>query len=840
MSLDTYKNKRDLKRSNEPDTSYHSSDEKQLRFVVHKHDASHLHFDFRLELDGVLKSWAVPKGISLDPTQKKLAILVEDHPFEYRNFEGVIPAGNYGAGTVMIWDEGWYTLPGIDNKNRIQEEMNNELSKGHSVIVLHGLKLRGAFQLVRLKNQQQSNNWLLFKKQDEYSSADTILDQRSVRSARTMDEIRSGVSDVTANNNDISNTQLNPESIPQPTYLVHPMLAQLVDAPFDRKGWIFEIKWDGYRAIANISKQSVQLYSRNGKRLNKDFPLVEKDLHNIGFEGILDGEIVVIDKSGKADFGALQNYSRTQKGTIRYYVFDLIYLNGEDLHNVPLLKRKELLKKHLPPLPTVSFNDHIEEFGNDFFKIIKENNLEGMVAKDGNSPYIEGKRTRFWLKIKTHLEQDFVIGGFTEPKGGRTGFGALLVGIYKNNQLEYTGSVGGGFDEKELQMVLQRLMPLLTTSSPFEITPQLNSKISWIQPQLVCQVKFSEWTSDGLLRQPVFMHFRDDVDPHSVQREEIEPSSEHHFHLADTPSKDITITINGKSLRLTNLNKVFWPNEKITKGALIDYYQQIAPVILPHLIDRPQSLNRFPNGITGPHFFQKDVKDAPDWIQTILTNSESQQKAIKYLLCQDEGSLIYIINLGAIELNVWNSKVTSMDEPDYVVIDIDPLNCSFNNVIKTALSIHSICKEIRLPHYVKTSGATGLHIYIPLKPGYSFSQARQFSEIICRITHKLLPDITSIERVPSRRNGKVYLDFLQNALGKTMAAPYCVRPRPHATVSTPLNWEELNDGITPDQFTINTIQPRIEHYGDLWRHLGNVGIDMETYLSRLKDLYSNI
>jgi bifunctional non-homologous end joining protein LigD len=298
--------------------------------------------------------------------------------------------------------------------------------------------------------------------------------------------------------------------------------------------------------------------------------------------------------------------------------------------------------------------------------------------------------------------------------------------------------------------------------------------------------------------------------------------------------------VNGKTLRLTNLDKTFWPDEKITKGALIDYYQQIAPVILPHLIDRPQSLNRFPNGITGPHFFQKDVKDAPDWMQTILTNSETQQKAINYILCQDEASLIYIINLGAIELNVWNSKVTRMDEPDYVVIDIDPLNCPLSNVIKTALTVHSVCKEVRLPHYVKTSGATGFHIYIPLKPGYSHSQARQFSEIICRITHNLLPDITSIERVPSRRNGKVYLDFLQNALGKTMAAPYCVRPRPHATVSTPLQWEEIKNGITPEQFTIYTILPRIEHYGDLWEQLSHDGITIEDYLPRLKNLYSNI
>ncbi len=400
--------------------------------------------------------------------------------------------------------------------------------------------------------------------------------------------------------------------------------------------------------------------------------------------------------------------------------------------------------------------------------------------------------------------------------------------------------MGSGFTDNELQKVFNRLEPLKTDNTPFDRIPIPGSTVTWVAPKLVCQIKFSEWTADGLLRQPVFVRFRDDIDPPSVQREEIETSEKHHFHLSELSAKDMTIMVGNQTLRLTNLNKIFWPDDMITKGALIDYYQQIASVILPHLIDRPQSLNRFPDGIKGSHFFQKDFRDSPDWMKTFSSNSESRDKTIRYLLCQDEGSLGYIINLGAIELNVWSSRITHSDEPDYMVVDLDPLNCPFNDVIRTALSVHQVMDEIRLPHYLKTSGATGLHIYVPLKSGYTFAQARQFSEIICIIVHKLLPEITSLERSPQKRYGKVYLDYLQNSSGKTMAAPYCVRPQPHATVSTPLLWEELGNGITPEQFTINSILPRVDHYGDPWKSMYENGIDIKDYLPRLQTLYTSL
>ncbi|HEX2955653.1 MAG TPA: DNA ligase D [Chitinispirillaceae bacterium] len=841
MSLENYYNKRNLHQSNEPYHSDKTSLNNDLLFVIHKHHSSHLHFDLRLELDGVLKSWAVPKGISLDPSEKRLAVMVEDHPLEYRNFEGVIPQGNYGAGTVMIWDEGTYSVPGTSNKNEASEELHKGLTNGHAAFFLHGEKLQGEFLLVKMHGTGHENNWLLFKKSDTFSYPNTIIDQRSIRTGRTMDEISIGISEPELPNHPApSENPVRKEEIAFRPSQIKPMLSYQVDNPFDRTGWIFEIKWDGYRTIAELRHHEILLYSRNGKTLNNSFPQIVNDLRSFSFDGILDGELVVVDASGKADFEALQNYGRTQQGNIRYYVFDILEINGIDLHHVPLIKRKEILKNTLPPHSRIRYNEHIEESGDDFFRIVKEQHIEGMMAKDGNSPYIEGKRTRYWLKIKTTREHDFVIGGFTEPKGGRYGFGALLVGTYRNNMLLYAGHVGGGLSESELQDIFHRLQPLIVPQSPFAMMPRSDSGITWVKPELVCQVQFAEWTSDGILRQPVFMRLRDDIDPYSVVREDVEEPNDRPLQLSNPPSNETTVLINNRTLRLTNTNKVFWPDEHITKCMLIDFYRQISSIILPHLRDRPQSLHRFPDGINGEHFFHKDIRETPDWIETISIDSESQSKMIRYILCQDEASLIYIINLGAIELNVWNSRLPHLDSPDYAVIDLDPNDCPFDYVIKAAQTVHSVLNEAKILHYIKTSGATGLHIFIPLNQGYSHQQARQFSEIICIIVHKLLPNITSLERTPQKRVGKVYLDFLQNVEGKTMAAPYCVRPRPFAPVSTPLFWEELYNQITPEQFTITSILPRLEYYGDLWKPMIGKGIAIENFLPVLKALYEGL
>ncbi len=841
MSLENYYNKRNLDQSNEPSHSAQSSTNEYLLFVIHKHLASHLHYDLRLELNGVLKSWAVPKGISPNPSEKRLAVMVEDHPFEYKNFEGVIPQGNYGAGTVMIWDEGWYTAPGANNKTESSEALHQGLTKGHISFVLHGRKLHGEFLLVKMHGKGHEDNWLLFKKHDEFSSPEIITDQRSVRTGRTMDEIQTGISYHTLPDNlPVSGKAHNNKEVTHRTKRVQPMLAYQIEKPFDRQGWIFEIKWDGYRAIAELRHHDVLLYSRNGKMLNKGYTQIINDLRSLTFDGVLDGELVVVDNTGKADFEALQNYSRTQQGNIRYYVFDILEIDGIDLHHVPLIKRKEILHNTLPSHPRIFYNKHIEEAGNDFFRIVKEHHIEGMIAKDGNSPYIEGKRTQYWLKIKTIIEQDFVIGGFTEPNGGRYGFGALLIGTYENSTLVFAGHVGGGFSESELQNINQQLQSLIASQSPFASTPRFDSRVTWVKPELVCQVKFAEWTSEGFLRQPVFMRLRDDINPTSVTREAVEEKPDNQLKLSTASTTDTTVQINNHILRLTNTNKIYWPDENITKGMLIDYYQQIAPLIMPHLKDRPQSLHRFPDGITGEHFFHKDIRDTPEWIETVTVDSDSQSKVIRYILCQDEASLVYIVNLGAIELNVWNSRVLHLTSPDYAVIDLDPTDCPFKYVIQAALIVHSVLNETKILHYIKTSGATGLHIFIPLNQGYSYEQTRQFSEIICIIVHKLLPHTTSLERAPHKRVGKVYLDFLQNVEGKTMAAPYCVRPRPYAPVSTPLFWEELHNEVTPEQFTMKTILPRFEYYGDLWKPMIGQGIAIEDFLPVLRSLYTGL
>jgi bifunctional non-homologous end joining protein LigD len=828
-SLHDYQKKRDIYRSGEPSPTLQFTDQ-PLRFVIQKHQASRLHYDLRLELEGVLKSWAVPKGPSLDPLQKKLAIMVEDHPLEYRNFEGTIPEGNYGAGTVMIWDEGTYHIPGAIGKTETQNKLKQSIEKGHITFVLNGLRTKGTFHLVKLHRAGLPNGWLLIKKQDEYASASHFPDDiRSVRSGRTMEQIRKNESPEFINLNNVDIQGAKKSSFPKEP--LHPMLAKLIEEPFDREGWIFEIKWDGYRAIAEIKQGSVQLYSRNGVSFLNDYQEIAADLKKIHFEAIFDGEIVVVDSEGRADFNLLQNYRRTKRGNLLYYIFDLLFLQGYDLRSAPLIQRKSLLKLVLPELSHIRYNDHIQQYGIAFYKLAKENRLEGIMAKDINSPYLEGKRSSYWQKIKISMQQEFVVGGFTEPKGGRTGIGALLIGVYKNGKLIYSGSVGGGFSDDELPQVRQRLDRIKSDHCPFSNFPGSSSQITWIKPDVVCEVKFSEWTPEGFLRHPVFLGFRDDLKPPEIKREYPEPAPKYSVKSSD----ELFTSIDGKVLKLTNLKKIYFPTNNISKGEIIEYYRRIAPVILPHLKDRPLSLHRFPDGIHGKDFFQKNMEDVPDWAATVNIRSDSGN--IRYILCQDEPTLIYIVNLGSIEINPWSSRVNSVDYPDYVVIDLDPLECPFQYVIDSALAIHEILLSIDVPHYIKTSGATGLHLFIPAGARYSFEQVRQFSLLICTLVNHRLPAITSLERIPQKRKGRVYLDFLQNAKGKTMAAPYSIRPRDEAPVSTPLLWEEINYQLTPDRFTIYSIFNRIRSYGDIWKPVIGKGIDMLSSLNRLAALF---
>lgn len=508
MSLVKYKSKRHFSETSEPGPTQKKSKKKELIFVVQKHAARRLHYDFRIECEGVLKSWAVPKGPSMNPADKRLAIMVEDHPYDYHSFEGIIPEGNYGAGTVMLWDEGTYGVPGASTQKETENRVLEGLKEGHVDLILHGSKLNGAFTLIRLKGDE--NQWLLFKNKDEFVQKTPVIEQdRSVRTARSMDEIAGKKTDLLQN---------APKS-KMPTK-VQPMLGVLAAKPFDRENWLFEIKWDGYRAIAFMKKKGVDLLSRNGKFFNTMFPQIVEELKELKLDAVLDGEIVILDQNGKPQFQLLQNFQTTRKGLPFYYVFDLIYLNGRDVKELPLRQRKEILKSLLPAdsESRIRYCDHIENRGIAFFEKVSKMNLEGMMAKDAESPYVM-RRSSYWEKIKTHMRQEVVIGGFTAPKGSRKKFGALLVGVYEGKKLVYAGHVGGGFNQKTLNEMYSQMEPLITEKSPFSTKFSLNSPVTWIKPKIVAEVSFAEWTSEGIMRQPIFKGVRIDKKPMSVVRE---------------------------------------------------------------------------------------------------------------------------------------------------------------------------------------------------------------------------------------------------------------------------------------------------------------------------------
>lgn len=823
MSLNDYSEKRRFDETPEPPPA-DAQATGPLRFVVQKHVASRLHYDLRLEFGGALKSWAVPKGPSLVPQEKHLAVMVEDHPLDYRTFEGVIPNGNYGAGTVMVWDEGSFHPAANGDREANEKTLQAQLEKGHITVILEGSKLRGEFALVRLRRGGE-HDWLLIKANDDSASDQDILkSDRSALTGRTMDEIAAaGASQP--QHVDLSDA---PEgAMPRK---VTPMLATLVEEAFDKQGWLFEIKWDGYRAVAEIEAGSVRLYSRNLQPFNDKFAPVVGALEDFGHDAVLDGEVVVLDEAGTPQFQLLQDYAASPQGALVYYVFDILYLDGHDLRGLPLVRRKEILKAVIPRSPQVRFSDHVEDQGAAFYKLAAEKGLEGVLAKDGQSPYREGVRGRDWLKIKARLRQEFVVGGFTEPQGGRKRFGALLMGVYEGNGLTFAGHVGGGFDDAGLERLYAMLEPSIREVSPFKEQFPTNTPAHWVEPKLVCEVEFAGWTKERYLRQPVFIGLREDKDPRAVR---VEAPQEPPTVVPS--AKDVTAAVGDRKLRLTNLNKVYWPDEGYTKGDLIDYYRRIAPYILPYLKDRPLSLNRHPHGIVGESFFQKNAdQHTPDWVQIAPIHSGTEERDINYIVCQDEATLVYLANLGCIEINPWFSRTQSLDKPDYLAIDLDPEDISFDKVIEAALAVREILDRAGASSYPKTSGATGLHIYVPLAGTYTYDTARQFARVVAHLVNAKLPKSTSVERVPAKRQKMVYLDYLQNRHGQTLAAPYCVRPRPGATVSTPLKWEEVRPGLSPADFTFKTIMERLEKMGDIFATTLGDGIDMAECLDKLQ------
>jgi bifunctional non-homologous end joining protein LigD len=650
--------------------------------------------------------------------------------------------------------------------------------------------------------------------------------------------------------------------------IVEPMLATLVDEPFDKPGWLYEVKWDGFRAIALIKKGEPELSSRNSKSFNDKFYPIYNELKTWKKEAVLDGEIVSVDEKGMADFSSLQNWRSEADGTLIYYVFDILWYDGKDTTQLPLIERKELLKNILPESPNIKFSESFETSGLEFFKLAEEMSLEGIMAKKSDSLYTQGIRSKEWLKIKTEQRQEVVIGGFTKNEGTSKKFSSLLVGVFKNNKLLFTGKIGTGFTVKLQKELMEKFEPLIIPQSPFANEPDVNqpsrfrpnppkATAVWLKPELICEVSYREMTNDGVMRHPSFRGLREDKKPDEVVLEKETPvenvvkeksslAKEAIIPAAPKGSRKTLLNpkeetqvkkVNGEELKFTNLSKIYWPKEKITKRDLINYYYQAAPFILPYLKNRPQSLNRFPNGINGESFYQKNVTGkVPGWIETFPYHS-SVDGDKNFLVVSNEASLLYVVSLGCIEVNPWSSTVAKPDNPDWCIIDLDPdKKNTFEQVIETAQVTKTILEAAGINSYCKTSGSTGMHIYFPLGAKYTYEESKEFARIIATKVNNELPEVTSIERIVSNRNGKMYVDFLQNRPQATLAAPYSVRPKPGATVSMPLHWDEVKKGLKITDFTIKNAIDRMRAEGDIFKPVLGKGINMQAALKKLEGL----
>ena len=623
------------------------------------------------------------------------------------------------------------------------------------------------------------------------------------------------------------------------------MLAKEAEQPFDDKNWLYEIKWDGYRAIAELQNKDVKLYSRNGITFENSYPIIVQELKKIKDNVVLDGEIVVLNDEGHPDFQLLQHYENNTHRPINYCVFDILSVNGYNTCELPLIKRKELLKDVIKKNEVIKYSDHIQEKGIAFFNASTHNNLEGIMAKKADSQYYIGKRTNEWLKIKNNKTQEAIITGYTDPGGARKFFGALVLGIKDGDKLKYIGHTGSGFNQQSLKEIWDLLQPFKQTKSPFDEEVKTNMPVTWVKPKLVCEIKFAEVTRDGMLRHPIFLHLRNDkpvkevtmANTKTVKKSEIRKIDKGEKNIEKPASETDKIFTFGKiKVKATNVNKIYFPDDEITKSDVISYYQQIADYILPYLKGRPQSLLRMPNGINAPGFFHKDAGvDAPSFIKTKKLFSESTNKHINYIICDNKATLAYLNNLGSIEINPWHSTINTLDNPDYLIIDIDPSNeNTFQQVIEAANVVKQVLDKAGAPSYCKTSGASGLHVYVPLANKYTYEQAKDFTYLICMLASEQIPGFTTLERNLQKRGHKhVYMDYLQNRRGQTIASAYSLRPKPGATVSTPLLWKEVKSGLTPQDFTINNIMKRVKKMGDIFYPILEKGINLNKCLKNL-------
>jgi bifunctional non-homologous end joining protein LigD len=754
-ALVEYRRKRDPARTPEPFGTKRGR-RKQPLFVIQRHDARRLHYDFRLERDGALASWAVPKGLPLEPGSRRLAVHVEDHPLEYASFEGEIPKGEYGAGTVEIWDRGTY-------------ELVEEKADGGLTVRLAGERLQGVWTLVPAALDGDPKNWLLIRKRDA-------------------GEAPSGGG-------------------PRRAYA--PMLATLSDELPPGRGWLYEVKWDGYRAICRLREGEATLTSRTGNDLTGRFESVARALPRAvkTSDCVLDGEVCALDDAGRPSFALMQQGA----GTLVYEVFDLLELEGEPVVDLPFVERHERLAALLDRRSSgVRLSETFED-GKALRQAAKEQRLEGVVAKRAASRYHEGKRTGDWVKVKSHERQEFLICGYTRGEGRRArSFGALVLGVRRGDDHVWVGNCGTGFDEAEIDRLLAKLRPLERETTPFAAEPKMprvrRDDVVWVEPELVCEVEFVQWTRDGRLRAPAYKGLREDKPPEQVHRER---------------PLETELSSGRRTLKLSNLDKVFWPDEEITKGDLLDYYRRIAPVLVPHLKDRPFTMKRFPDGIEGKHFFQKDAPShMPSWIPTRELPASSRdgktRRMVRYPLVNDELALLWMVNMGTIDMNTTLSRVDRYDRPDLVMFDLDPAPpAGIPECVEVALLIRRVLEALGLDCYVKTSGSHGIHVLLPVARRHTFEESRRFVGLIASTLERTHAGLVTTAFLKEKRRG-VLVDANQNRSGATTASVYSVRPRPGAPVSTPLAWDELTPDLDPLAFTMDVVLDRVGRHGDLF------------------------
>jgi bifunctional non-homologous end joining protein LigD len=866
-----------------------------LLFVVQQHSARQLHYDLRLELDGVLKSWAIPKGPSLDPGVKRLAVQTEDHPFEYASFEGVIPPKQYGAGEVIVWDCGVYApdedhRDGFHDREEAERQVRAALEKGKLSFFLRGEKLKGSFALVRSADPK---SWLLIKHRDPFAA------QREVTEAD-----RSVVSGMTAADltrlpapERLPASRLGPtgstEAMPK---RLSPMLAELAEAPFTHPNWMFEPKLDGYRVLAFVQEGEVKIRSRRGLDLTPAFPQIAAELAGQSTSGmILDGEVLALDAAGRPSFNALQN--RVQLKTPReiataerdtpaiLYCFDLLHFAGLDLRHAPYTDRRRYLAQCLLPSAHVQ-RVHASDDGVALYAAALAQGFEGILAKRRDSRYEAGRRSGAWLKIKPTHSAEFLIGGYTRGKGTRAPLGALLLGYWEAGRLRYAGHVGSGFDEATLTQLKKRLAPLEADQHPFAEPPPLHRATIWLRPETVAEVKFAEWTRDGYLRAPVFLRLRDDVDPKSVRR--TEPKGAVQATLADTwvddvlrqledPRQAFILALGPHRVRLTHLDRVYWPADKalrqpaLTKRDLLRYLAQVSPYLLPHLADRPLTMIRMPEGIAGERFYQKHWEPPlPEFAESVTIFSESRDERHDYLLCNNLPTLMWLGQSGTLEFHVWHSRArpaadaasdatdyassaaalerSVLNYPDYLVFDLDPYIYSgkesagaepeysvaaWEKGRETAFRLRELLQAMGLEPLVKTSGKTGLHVFVPIERTLDFAAVREVSGLVGRHLLRQHPKLITMDWSIAKRTGKIFFDYTMNTRGKTLAAAYSPRGLPGAPVSMPLTWEALQ-AARPMDFNLSNVAQHLARTGDPWRDALTRKQSLERTLARAK------